>query len=121
MHHQVSAGDAVHRRVMHLRDDGDAALGHVLDDPHLPQRPVAVERTSGDVAHDLGQLVHRARRRRADAMEMVVEIELRVLDPHGVVEVERDRNQPPAERLEQVEPRLHQVPNLGERVAAGCI
>ena len=66
--HQVRAGDAVDRRVVHLRDDGDRAVFETLDEPHLPQRTAAVERAAGDVADDLGQLVHRARRaaRRCD-------------------------------------------------------
>ena len=103
---QVGAGDAVDRRVVHLGDEADLAVVEALDEPQLPQRPAAVERAAGDVADDLGQLVHRARRRHGDAVEVGVEVEVGVLDPHRMAEVERHRHQPAAERLEQVQPAV---------------
>ena len=49
-------GHAVHRRVVHLGDEGDAATEHALDHPDLPQWLAAVELLAGDVAGQVAEL-----------------------------------------------------------------
>ena len=59
--HQVGAGDAVDHAVVDLGDERPAAVAQALDDPRLPQRPVAVELLGHEPAHEGPQLVGRSR------------------------------------------------------------
>ena len=75
-------------------------LGHAvdvvqaLDDVHLPQRPVEVER-AGDQPGDLdAQLPPVAGLGQGDVADVELEVEVRVLDPVRMVEVERHADQP---------------------------
>ena len=99
MDHQVRAGHAVDRRVVHLRDRRDVAVLQALDDVHLPQRTGPVERTARDVADELRELLLAAGSGTTDPADVVVEVELGVLDPHRVVQVERDGRELAPERL----------------------
>src|SRR5690606_9974465 len=55
----------------------------------------------------------------ADAADVVVDVEVGVFYPHGVVEVERHVDQAPTEGWHQVEPLGDEVLDLLEGVAAG--
>ena len=55
VHHELGARRAVDGGVVHLGDDADAVVLESLDHPDLPQRALAVERTAGDLAGDLGR------------------------------------------------------------------
>jgi hypothetical protein len=87
--------------VVDLGQQPQAAVGQPVDEIGLPQGPRAVERAGEDARHLLGQLLVARRRRQRELAHVVLEIEVRVVDPVGVVEPERDRLQPPAERRQQ--------------------
>ena len=71
-----------------------------MDHVQLPQRPRAVERSSGEPGDLLGELVIVARGGQRQLTHMEIEVELGRLDPVGVVERERDLGEAPAERGE---------------------
>ena len=102
---------------MHLGHEGDAATLQALDGVELPEWPAAVERDAGDVADELGQLAQRAGRRHGDPLEVVSQLEVRVLDPERVSEPERHLAQPAAEGRQLVQPALDQLDDALERVA----
>src|SRR5581483_5956573 len=106
------------RRVVHLGDDADVAVLEALDDVDLPERPAPVELPAGDVAGQLGQLVIATGGRRGDAPQVVVEVEVGILDPHRVVQIEGNRRQTPGELRDQVQAPLDQVAHLVEGVSA---
>src|SRR5204863_5888909 len=109
LHHEVGAGDAVDRAVVHLADNCDLAVGETLDDPELPQRPRPVERTARDVTRDLGDLLWTARHWTADAADVVVEVEVGVVDPRRVRDAERHGCEPTPELRHEMHP-------VGERL-----
>jgi hypothetical protein len=79
----------------------------------------SIERTARDVPDDLGALAHRPGRAHGHAAHMGFEVEVGVLDPHRMPEVERDVHEPAAERLEEMHPILEhlQHPLEGETLA----
>ena len=86
---QVRPGHAVDHGVVHLEHHRHRILaGAALDHPHLPQRAVAVQRQPGDVATDLGQLAPPSRRRHTDAVQMAPQLEILVVDPHRMIQVQ---------------------------------
>jgi len=92
--------------------------GDVLDHPHLPQRAAAVQLQRGDVPADLGQLDAAARARQPDPVHVPVDVEIRVLDPYRVVEVERRVGQLLAELRHGRDALAEHLPHLVEAVAA---
>ena len=94
---QGGAGHPVHRGMVHLGDDGDALVGQALDDPHLPQGLGPVERMTGDVAGQVGQLAQATRTGHRGPPHVVVDVEVGVVDPHRVTQAERDLHQPTPE------------------------
>ena len=104
---------------MGLGDRGDVAVLEALDHVHLPQRAAAVERSAEDVGRELGQLGGAAGSRQGRPSHVVVDVEVGVLDPQRVVELERDLDEAPPERRQQVEPALDELDHLLEGVAAG--
>jgi hypothetical protein len=98
------AGRPVDGGVVDLREHRDVAVLHALDHPHLPERTGAVERDGGEPAHERGQLLAVAGRGQRGGPDVVVEVEVRVLDPQRVVQAEGHLGQPPPERRGQVEP-----------------
>jgi len=103
--------------VVHLRHHGDGTVLEAFDHPHLPQRPGAVEGNARDVAAQLGQFVAAAGGGECDAMAVPVDVEVGVLDPHGVVEVELRVLQLAPERGNRFGARAELRLELGERVA----
>ena len=81
---ELRARYAVDGGVVHLHDDRLAAPFEALDDVHLPQRALAVQGQPDHLAHESLELRPAARRRQAGAAHVVVEVEVRVLDPHRV-------------------------------------
>ena len=90
-HEQLGPGGAVDGGVVHLGEDGEAVVGQALDDVALPQRPAPVERTADDAGHELGDLLVAPGRRHRGVAHVEVEVEVGVVDPVRVVEVERAR------------------------------
>ena len=94
---------------MHLGDDRDAVLLEPFDVPQLPQRAGAVERTAGDLGGERRELARSTGRRQRGAAHVVVEVEVGILDPQRVVQVERHGHEAAPERREQVHPLPQQV------------
>ena len=86
----VQARDAVHQRVMRLGEDREAVAVEPLDEPHLPQRPVAAQVVGEDTARQHLQLVLRARRRQRRVADVVAQVEALVVDPARPRLCERD-------------------------------
>ena len=99
----------------------DVAVLEPFDDPHLPERPAAVELTAGDLRGELGELLEPARRGKGSPADVVVEIEVGVLDPHRVVHAERDVDDAPAERLEARQAFGDELPHRVDGEAAGDV
>ena len=115
--HQVGAAGTVDRRVVHLDHQTDAVVLEPLDDPGLPQRLAAIERHRGDLGGDLCQLSSSTRRRAGDPTHVTVELEVGILDPDRVVELERHFDEPSAERRHDLQPVRHVLLEPVERVA----
>ena len=91
----------------------------VLDDPHLPQRAAAIQRQRRDVAADLGQLLAATRRGKADAVQMAVDVEVVVVDPHRMVGVEPAVGELLAELRHRLDAQPQLIAHSVEGVAAG--
>ena len=104
-HHREQLGPrrSVDGGVVDLGEDAEEPVGHPLDHIRLPERASAVERSSDDARHDLRQLVVASGRRHRRVADVEVEVEVGVLDPERVVQVEGHLDQPAPQRLEEVE------------------
>lgn len=109
---QVRRGDTVGQGVVDLAEHGDAPVGQTLDQVHLPQRPAAVQRRAGDPADRLVELASTARSLDAIGADVVLQVDFGVLPPHRMVELERNVDQFPAERIELVEPAVDDLAQL---------
>jgi hypothetical protein len=74
--------------VVHFRHDGDVAAFEAFDDPHLPQRTRAVQRLAGDVAAEVGEFLATAGSRNRNPMDMSVDVEIGIVDPDWMVEIQ---------------------------------
>ncbi len=122
--HPAQRGHAVDHRVVDLAVHREPATLHALDQLHLPQRPPPVQQRAVQPAGQLEQLPVPPRPRQRRQSHVVLEIDLVVLLPGPVPEVERPVPHPPGEqgidplRLDHlvVEPR-HVVPGpFGEHM-----
>ena len=117
--HQVGRRHAVGQRVVDLAEHGDPAVGQALDEVHLPQRPAAVQRRAGDLADGVVELAPAAGAVHPVGPDVVLEVDLAVLPPHRVVELERDVDQLVAERVELVEPAVDDLAEVVDAERAG--
>ena len=88
---------------MDLGHAGDETSLEALDDVDFPQRPGAVEGLAehvGGVARQLGRV---AGRWQGTPVQVMVDVEVGILDPPGVVEAPRYRYEPPAKRRQEVQ------------------
>jgi hypothetical protein len=69
----------------------------------LPQRPRAIERAGEDPRHLLGQLLVGSAGRQRQLAYVEVQVEVSVVDPVAIVEVEGNRHEAPAKRRHQRE------------------
>ena len=83
-------------------------VGQAVDEVQLPQRPRAIQRPRGDSRDLLADLGVRRGLGQRELAHVVLEVEVRIVDPVGVVEVERDAAQAPAERRQQRQALGHQ-------------
>ena len=104
--------------MVNLREHRDLAVGQAVDQIDLPQRSRAVKRTREDPRHLLGQLLVRRRRRQRQLAHVVLQVEVRVVDPVRIVEPERDLLEPPAKRRKQRQPLGNQVVDVGQLKAS---
>ena len=109
---QVRRGDAVGQGVMDLAEYRDPAVGQALDQIHLPQRPASVQGRARDPADRFVELAASARSVHLAVPDVVVEVDLGVLPPHRMVELERNVDQLIAERIEPVEPAVDDLAQL---------
>ena len=79
---EVDARDAVDQRVMGFGDQCEAVVLEALDQPHLPQRLGAVELLGEDPCGQALQLDPGPGRRQRRVAHVVLEVEVRVIDPH---------------------------------------
>ena len=97
---QEHTGRAVDGGVVGLGEHRPSTVGEALDDVGLPQRPRAVHGSPDDACHLLGKLVGAPGRRQTDVADVIVEIEVGVVDPVGMVESEGHFDQPSPHRFE---------------------
>ena len=102
---QLHPAYAVHARVVHLHDKRDLPVLERVDDPHLPERPPAIELARQHASRERGELVHAARRPERGRLHVDLEVELRYLDPHRPADAERRRGGAVAQQ-----PQLGQAP-----------
>ena len=114
---QVGARDAVDGGVVHLGEHGDLVVVVPLDHPHLPQRAGAVERLSGEVAAELDELGVPTGLRQGQTVDVPVDVEVLVLDPDRVVQLERHLAQLAGELGDVADPAVDQLLELPEGVA----
>ena len=106
-------GLAVDGAVVHLAVEADPAVGQALDDVELPERPAAVEQHRMQPRRQRLELLERARLGQHHVAHVVVEVDVVVVDPHRVGEVERHQRELAGEHRRQVhalgDVRLHRL------------
>ena len=114
---QRSPGAAVDAGMVHLGIEPDLVVLHAFEDIELPQRTGAIEQLGMHPADDALQRGAVVRRRKAAAEDMAVDIELVVLDPGGMIDVERRLFQPRFQDRRDVQPRGDHRLEVFEEVA----
>ena len=113
---EVGDGDAVDHAVVGLADHRDPALGQLVGEPELPQRPVARQRRGEDLVDERVEVVA------LRVQQVLGGVEVGVVDPHRLVQPERHRRELlPVARRER-EPRgevLEQLREAGRRAVLG--
>ena len=102
--HQVATGGTVHHRVVDLGHQGDGPVGEAVGQPRLPQRAVAAEGAAAHLAHELLELVAARVGAEVATVEVVVELEVGILDPSGMVEPSGHRDHTAPERRDEMQP-----------------
>ncbi|HTT00206.1 MAG TPA: wax ester/triacylglycerol synthase domain-containing protein, partial [Streptosporangiaceae bacterium] len=115
---QLGAGRAVDRRVVDLRVDGGAAAGQPGDQVDLPQRAAAVQRAGVQPRDLLGELGVRPGAGQRELADVVLDVEVRVVDPVRLVQAERHAPQLAAQHRDQRQPLPQHLgqPGQGQRL-----
>jgi hypothetical protein len=100
------AADPVDRGVMDFHNEREAAALQALDHPHLPERVVAAQRHLGDPRDQFEQLALAAGRGQRRAVQVRVEVEVRVVGPHGVADPERHADELAPQEWQRRQPPL---------------
>src|SRR6202022_5063994 len=103
--------------VMHLGIEPNLVVLHAFENIELPKRAGAIEKLGMHPADDALQCRAIMGRRQAAAKNMAVDIELVVLDPGGMVDVERRLFQARFKDRRNVQPRGDHRLELLEKVA----
>ena len=74
---------------MHLRQNRDTSMLQALDEPHLPERPVPVERVGHETADQILEFATSSGLGHRDLPDVIVDVELAVLDEPWPVESQR--------------------------------
>jgi hypothetical protein len=82
-------GHPVHVAMMKLKVDGEATVFQTLDQIVLPERAGVIERDRVQPRDQRPQLVHRAGLRQRSTADVIVEVEIVVIHPRGMIEAER--------------------------------
>jgi hypothetical protein len=95
--------------------------GQPGDQVELPQRAAAVERAGVQPADLFGQLRVRAGARQGDLADVVLDVEVTVVDPVGLVQAERHIQQLAPEHGHQRQPLGHDLgePGQSQRLGRG--
>ena len=97
---------------MALADDREAVSLEPLDQPQLPERLRAVELLGEDPRGEVAQLLLGARSRQGSLADVVIEVEVRVVDPDRAALAEGDEAELLAEARDEVQARLDVVAEL---------
>ena len=117
LRHLVGRCDAVGEDVVNLVDDRDPVPRQSLREVHLPQRVAAVQRRAGDLADQRIEFAAPAGGRHAYLAKVVVEVDVVVLHPHGVMQLHRDVDELVAQRRQRHQPRIGHLPEQFEAEA----
>ena len=102
------------------RQHREALVGQPLDDVGQPQRLAPVQRPGDEAADERRELIVAPGRRDRRMTDVEVDVEVGVRDPVRMVQAQRDLRQPPAQRLEKVQPLLElPAPRLVRLVPRG--
>jgi hypothetical protein len=101
----VDPGNAVDEGVVTLADNREAVVVETLDQPQLPERLAAVELLGEDPCRKVTQLLLGARRRQRSLAHVVVQVEMRIVDPDRAALAKGDEAQLLAKARHQVQPR----------------
>ena len=97
-----------------LQTIANRSSGEPVDDPHLPERLRAVEALREGPGREGPELLLVAGGGQGGVADVVVEVEVRVVDPDRAALVERDEPQLLAEAGDEVQPRFEVVAELVE-------
>lgn len=97
--------------MVELDQDADAVALQTLDHPQLPQRAVAGQRYGRHPTHRVVELAAIARRGERQRAHVGIEVQVRILDPDGMVDPARHLDETLAERREELEPPGDLVPH----------
>jgi hypothetical protein len=116
LHHQ-HAGLPVHRGVVDLEVVGHLAVVEAVDHGDAPQRAVAVEQLRMQPSDAVFELRLGSGARQGEALHVVVEIDLVVVDPDRVGELQRHRRQLAGEHRHQVQALGQLAPKVVVEIA----
>ncbi|MGY3124646.1 hypothetical protein ACVWXQ_008583 [Bradyrhizobium sp. S3.14.4] len=114
---QRRPGAAVDGGVVHLGIEPDLVVLHALEHVELPERPGAVQELGVHPADDAFERGAVARLRQAGAEDVAVDVELVVLDPGGMIDIERRLLQPRLQDRRDVQARDDHRLEIFEEVA----
>ena len=113
--HHVRRRDAVDHAVVDLREQGPAVLLEPLDHPDLPERLRAIQVLGEDPGGGRAQLCLGAGRRNSAVAQVVVDVEVRVVDPDRLAHAEGHEADLLAIARGQIQLALHHRSELLER------
>ena len=88
--------------MVQFRINGEAAALQSLDHVKLPKRACTIEQDHMQTRNQRAQLLVRAGLRQGNLTNVVIEIDIVVVDPHGMIELNRRQNQLAMEKRQQV-------------------
>ena len=106
----LHATDAVGDGVVHLLHERRLAATEPLDDGELPQRAGAVEQVDHGQRRQIEQLAQAPRLGQGDPPHVVVDLEVRIVDPQGRRQVGRGRLHTPPEPRHRSDRPFHPRP-----------
>jgi hypothetical protein len=101
--------------VVDLHDQTHVVGRQPVDDPHLPERPAAVEGLGLETSHQLGQLVAVAGAGERGETDVVPDVEAIVVDPDRATLAVRDLHEALAQAWDSIEPGRDVVSERRER------
>ena len=118
--HQVDPAHPVNRGVVHLGHKGKAAgriAGHIiepLDHGEFPWWAAEIQRAGVNARRLDAELPPIAGFGQGNMAQVILKIEIRVLDPIGIIEVKRDAHKPLTHGLGQLHPAAEELEDVLE-------